>query len=88
MSVRHKKTRKQKVVADFRHGVYTLNTEKIPTPEPAVASINADKIAHSYSYVMPDVIKTGLLTLSMLVTQTILFFLLKNHIITIPGINY
>ncbi|OGH41528.1 MAG: hypothetical protein A3H79_03560 [Candidatus Levybacteria bacterium RIFCSPLOWO2_02_FULL_36_8b] len=76
MKHRHKKTRKQKVIADYRHHTYT-----------AVAS-SANLIPNPYSYAYKDLLKTGMLTLSMISAELIIFLLLKNHIVTLPSVSY
>lgn len=81
----HKKTLKQKIIADYRHQVYTLknkNTPHLPTP-----IILTDKNS-SYAYVLNDVFKTGILTSCIIALQLILFFVLKKHIFSIPNLNY
>ena len=87
MGVRHKKTRKQKIIANHRHQVYILENKNtllnIPTP---VISIN--KSSYSYTYVLNDVFKTGILTLCIIALQLVLFFVLKKHIFSIPNLSY
>lgn len=83
---KHKKTRKQKIIADYRHSVYTLENKNLTTPTPAVAPVVIN--VNSYSYVINDVVKTGALTSFIIAGELILFFLLKNHIITLPKISY
>lgn len=88
MGVKHKKTRKEKIIADYRHNFYTLEQKNISYPN----SINNSEIVkselNSYSYVSRDVIKTGLLTFSIIAAQVILFFLLRNQIIMLPMLKY
>lgn len=87
MKYKRKKTRKQKIIADYRHKEYVLKNENVPLNVPTpVMSIN--KSSSSYTYVLNDVFKTGLLTFFIVAGELILFFLLKNHIITLPNINY
>ncbi len=50
-------------------------------PNPQAATIQ-------YPYLVKDLSKTGILSLSILLFQIILFALLKNHLLMIPGINY
>jgi hypothetical protein len=94
MSVAHKKTRKEKIRADLRHGQYILKTEDLPSvnngsiEEPKKFETITFKNTHQYSYVLHDTRKTLLLTLSIIFAEIILFFLLKNHFISIPWINY
>ena len=44
--------------------------------------------ANAYPYLIKDLSKTGILTVAILTFQITLFFLLKNHILIIPGLNY
>lgn len=108
MGVKHKKTRKEKIIADYRHNVYTLKNKSstsfsrddtsnhevfekvldknLTISAPTVASVTVN--TNSYSYVINDVVKTGALTSFIIAGELILFFLLKNHILKIPGIVY
>ncbi|MDP2637733.1 MAG: hypothetical protein Q8P26_01580 [Candidatus Levybacteria bacterium] len=83
MGVKHKKTRKQKIIADIHRNVYTLEGNTV-----SINPVTSANNSASYSYVVRDISKTGLLSLSIIVTEIILFFLLKNHIITLPNLNY
>ena len=89
---RHKKTRQEKVAADLRRQqfVYTLESKNFSTPilskdKPNVLPISSISV---YSYVKNDVLKTFLLTLAISGFQVILFLLLKNHVLKIPGLIY
>jgi len=92
MGVKHQKTRKEKIIADYRHNVYTLETSISPLPSPSLNVALSDVVinpnSQSYSYVLKDVLKTGLLTLSIIVGELVLYFLFKNHIIAILRISY
>jgi len=89
---KHKKTHKEKVIADHRHNIYVLKTQNISRNN--FISTSADKETfnsdHLYSnaHILNDVIKTGVLTFSIVVAQITLFILLKEHIIMLPNINY
>jgi hypothetical protein len=87
MRRKHKKTRREKIVADYRHQIYVLKNENIPsdTPAPAIV-INENSYFHTH--VLKDVRRTGMLTCAIVAAQIILFFLLKNHLITLPMIKY
>ncbi len=87
MKHEHKKTRKEKIIADYRHQAYTLGNKTF-TPSPEIETIMVNKSPYSYAYVLPDVLKTGLLTFSIVAGEIILFFLLKNHIIILPMVKY
>ena len=86
MKYKHKKTRKQKIIADYRHQVYSLENKNIllniPTPVMSV-----DK-SSSYAYVLNDIFKTGLLTFCIIALELVLFFVLKKHIFSIPNLSY
>jgi hypothetical protein len=86
---KHKKTRKEKVIADYRHKLYAfvsknLSPEKIIIPTATITENNYSSTA----YVVKDVLKTGILTLTIVALQIILFFLLTRHIINLPFVKY
>jgi hypothetical protein len=84
---KHKKTRKEKIIADYRHQIYILKDDNMPTytPAPAIA-INENRYFNDH--ILKDVIKTGILTCFIVIAQFVLLFLLKRHIIALPMINY
>lgn len=43
---------------------------------------------NKYPYLLHDISKTGILTLSIIAIQLILFVLLKNHILVLPMVKY
>ena len=82
---KHRKTRQEKLVADQRHISYHLDTT------PAQVSLPSEKKtqfqldfptskthAISYSYVLGDIKKTSFITLSIILTQIILFIILNR----------
>lgn len=85
---KHKKTRKEKVAADYRHQVYTIKNKNFPLdvikPDVSIDSENQYLNAH----IVKSVIKTGVLSLSIIAAQITLFFLLTKHIITLPIVKY
>ena len=87
---KRKKTRQQKMIADIRHQVYSLEGSSSISVEktPPIPSIPQIVQATSYNYLKHDLIKTAFLTGIILAVQSILFFLLKNHILTIPKVSY
>jgi len=87
MGVKHKKTRKEKIIADYRHQVYFLKNQNIPLNN-SIITIPVNENSYSNTHILKDVLKTGILSLSIIAMQIILFFLLKNHIITLPIIKY
>ena len=89
---RHQKTRQEKVAADLRRQqfVYTLESKNFSAPilskdKPNVLPVSTVSV---YPYVKRDISKTFMLTLSIAGFQIILFLLLKNHVLKIPGISY
>ncbi|MDP2585431.1 MAG: hypothetical protein Q8P29_00965 [Candidatus Levybacteria bacterium] len=87
MGARHKKTRKEKITADYRHQVYILKNKDISSNNSTFA-ISVSENSHVNTHILRDVLKTGMLSFFIVATQMILFFLLKNHIITLPMIKY
>ena len=83
MGAKHRKTLKQKMIADYRHNSYTY----LPPSDVTTASTITKSIP-TYSYILRDISKTGILTLVLIALQIILFLFLKNHILKIPGIIY
>ena len=97
-----RKTREQKRLADLRHA-FTHPLVNQPTPfeakiqlqpkakiqsiqtiqnPPAIISLT------SYPFLVKDLSRTAMLTLTILALQIILFFLLTHHIFTIPNLSY
>lgn len=91
MKVVHRKTRKQKIIADYRRSLYSLENKNtsfnIPVQTLPVNAVNK-KDSYSYTHVVNDIFKTSILTICIIAAQIILFFLLKNHVLKIPGIIY
>jgi len=87
MGARHKKTRKEKIIADYRHQVYILKNKDMPLNN-STLNISVNDGAYLNTHVVKDVLKTGILTGSIIAAQIILFFLLKNHIISLPIVKY
>ena len=96
---KHRKTRKEKQLADLRHNFthkfvsaapYEL---KFDTPKQA-KTLEVNKVStrvistSAYGYLVRDLSKTALVTAVILAFQIILFFLFKHHAIVITGINY
>ncbi len=84
---KHKKTRKEKVIADYRHQVYILKNNNLPLDNPTLAA-PVNKNPYSDTYAVKDLLKTGVLTCAIVTAQIILFFLLKRHLLLIPNLNY
>jgi hypothetical protein len=96
---KNRKTRDQKKLADLRHNFThsvieqkvhleaKIETQNVKITKPqyrpqALSSVNV------YPYLIKDLSKTAVLTAAILGSQIILFILLKNHILTIPGLTY
>lgn len=97
---RHK-TLQQKKLADLRRQkfIYTLENKSstdlvldkiLPSvTAPADKPYASNTIAISnYSYIKRDILKTLLLTASIIGFQIVLFFILKNHILILPMVKY
>jgi len=84
---KHKKTRKEKIIADYRHQVYVLKNKDITVNSPAIPNA-ANENSYFGAYILKDVLKTGILTSSIIAMEIVFFFLLKNHIFSIPNLNY
>ena len=88
-----RKTRKQKITADLHRQLYKLQSHKVPSLEkeiPRIKETSPTLLAEpqKYTYLTADISKTGVVTGLILIAQLIFFFLLKNHLLKIPGINY
>lgn len=89
-----RKTRRQKITADLHRQLYSLRSQKVPSFEQKSAAKIEKKDEtplvepQKYNYLTADISKTGVVTGAILIAQLIFFFLLKNHLLTIPGISY
>ena len=83
---KHKKTRKEKIIADYRHQVYILKNN-IPLSNSATAIVIKENSDYSVN-ILKDVLKTSVLTCAIVIAQIILFFLLKRHIVSLPIVRY
>ena len=85
-----RKTRRQKIIADLHRQLYSLKSQKVPSfGEKSTASISTLLVEpQKYNYLIADISKTGIVTGAILIAQLIFFFLLKNHLLVIPGIGY
>lgn len=84
---KHKKTRKEKIVADYRHQVYILKNKNITIDKPIAPAV-ANENSYFNVYILKDVFKTGVLTSLIIAAEIIFLFLLKKNIFTIPNLNY
>lgn len=97
-----KKTRQQKIVADLKRElvkktlssqndqVVKLDTPKeiLPKKEFLAKPVEKKDNATNYNYLIRDLRKTALLTTSIIALQIILFFILTNKILVLPGLSY
>jgi len=89
-----RKTRKQKITADLHRQLYTLKSQKVLSFEsketPRIEkTVSIPRInTQVYNYLIKDISKTAVVTAAIVIGQFIFFFLLKNHLLKIPGINY
>lgn len=85
---KHKKTRREKKIADNRHTLYHLETstaqEKITVDVKPVVEKSSITASHpktqvvSYSYIMTDVKKITLVSTVLIFTQFAIFFILQR----------
>lgn len=68
----------------------STDSPKIETVSPVVLNkpLQSNLTTTIFPYLRKDMSKTGILTMSILALQFILFFLLKSHILKLPGIVY
>lgn len=88
---KYRKTLKQKLAAEARHQTYSLKSQNIILPNAPISKTETVLPVNSsnlYPFLISDLKKTFILTLSIVAFQIILFFLLKHHIFVFPGINY
>lgn len=91
---RQKKTRQQKIIAELRRKLSVKAPVEV-SPEFVVKEPSPSKLTQinqplkttpslTYSYLLPDLLKTTILTMSIITLQLILFFLLKARLIVLP----
>ena len=92
-----KKTREQKILADSRHNFSHTFTSQAPFTGKIQAQITSPiltqrtqntVVLNQYPYLVKDLTKTAILTAGIFVFQIILWTLLRNHVLLIPGISY
>lgn len=65
------------------------NPIRTPEIKPTIISAPSRSLSiNTHSFLIKDISKTGILTAVILALQFILFFLLKNRIISLQGLNY
>lgn len=94
---KHRKTRKQKIQANIRHHAVTpapisssQNDIRIPerftlTPQKSTATTTT---LFPHQYLKPELLKIAMLSAGIILVELILFFLLNNHIIILPNLQY
>ena len=94
---KRRKTHKEKVIADLRRRVYSLEVQKPMFSEakelrsakimPTFTQASTASII-SHPYLTKDIFKTGFVTGVILLMQIVLNILLKNHVFAIPMVSY
>lgn len=85
------KTRKEKIISDLRKKLavqtssvsFTSNNFKLPSLKQPVSSIQTSFI-YTHESLSSDLLKTLFLTSSLIISEIIIFFLLKNQILKLP----
>lgn len=97
---KHRKTLEQKKIADLRHKFYSFDQAQLGFDAKNISSVKTKTLseikndsisiatANKYPYLLHDILKTGVLTLSIIGIQLILYVLLNNKIIALPMVNY
>lgn len=85
-----RKTLKQKIAADKRHKFLSLAEETLPSSPNTtpIENKNVLLLTTKYPYLIRDMLKTGITTVSVIAVQIVFFILLKKHIIKFPGVSY
>lgn len=87
-----RRTKKEKIIAQVRREsqpqfTYSLNTSLPEKQEVIQTTLVSPKNTHDYSYVLKDVKKTILITACILAFNTIVYFVLQSHIVSIPFVE-
>ena len=93
-----RKTREEKKLADLRHSftktiaekpVFTIQTKTIETPSlKSEAKKTKSDFGQNYPFLAKDLSKTAIVTSGILAFQILLYFILTNHMLKIPGLIY
>lgn len=83
-----RKTKVQKKLADSRHTFQHQASQLVYEIKPSIVKNQASQSTIAYPYLINDLRRTALLSSTIIFFQVILFFILKNHLIKIPGISY
>ncbi|OGH03115.1 MAG: hypothetical protein A2798_01655 [Candidatus Levybacteria bacterium RIFCSPHIGHO2_01_FULL_37_17] len=85
---RKRKTREQKKLADIRHQFNHPSPRLTYDANPTIVQSEIKVQLNAYPYLKKDLIRTALLSSTIIGLQIILFLILKNHLIKLPGISY
>lgn len=86
---KNRKTREQKKLADSRHISYHKTSSPTYQISPQSKLPQAPtQPTNSYPYLVKDLSKTAIMTFSIVAVQIILFYMLTNRLINIPGLSY
>ncbi|MBI2032928.1 MAG: hypothetical protein HYT10_00445 [Candidatus Levybacteria bacterium] len=101
---KRRKTRKEKIIADLQRklqkspqistpdSTFTLQSQNdvlkkyLSSPLPLKRQIKTDTL--SYAFIRHDLLKTVTLTTGILTFELLLYFILKNHMVTLPMVGY
>lgn len=84
-----RKTRQQKIASDQRRPISGESTFVFSLANsPKMPQKTLVKTTTMHPYLIKDLKKTAILTAMIVAFQFSLFFLLKNHILRIPGLGY
>jgi len=81
-----KKTLKQKIVADLRHAQYRFETAD--SLDEVVELSPTKEVPEAYAFLHTDLRKTTSISLLIVTSQIILYFLLKSRVLDLPFISY
>lgn len=99
----HKKTRQQKIIADLHRKLQSVspatksieaNSDQKSLPvRPSFSlaftpSMHTPQRTISYAYIGHDLKKIVLVTMGIVFFESVLFFLLKNHILVLPFVQF
>ncbi len=86
---KRKKTLEQKRLIDTHRQAYSLNSYTFTSSaKKDYSQTNLAPQTTTISYLKQDILKTSVLTISILMAQIALLILLKNHVVTVPLVSY
>lgn len=83
-----RKTKEEKKLADTRHTFHHQASQLVYEIKPSIVKNQVSQSTIAYPYLINDLRRTALLSSAIIALQVVLFFILKNHLINIPGISY